>query len=366
METQTKILWGAGLLGAGLVLLLILQPRIEEELAPEPHAPHVAFEVDGSGIAEVAPQRLEVGQTFKLHAVLEARTRDGETLYYTQAKRLRIGGADVPAEQIQTWDRPRPVRVRWLTLEGSRPFLELQEGEGLSAFEIKAFLRTTWPIGWSIPGELEPANDDHLALENTEPIPFGTQHYQVQIEFYDTEQSVIPQRTLYSGGVDELRRQPDAFPAVRQTLPGAAAAASRVFGLTQLEPPKGAERELLQKIEELAQRGVAFSRLSVIREQIRSNGKTIEEVDWVPIDLSGRWGWGESVAAGDLLRAGERIVVLYADRGSDGALDGDDLCFDYVQGAAIRRLADVFSGEGVVELASLSPTSASASSPAGP
>ena len=353
MESQSKILWITGLAGALIVLALILQPRIEEELAPDPIGALVAIEVDGSGVASVAPATIEVGQDFQLYAVLEARERSGDPLYYTQAKALRIDGRDIPAERIRPWDRPTPVRVRWLTLEGSKPYLAVA-ADSLKSFEIKSFVRTTWPISWSVPGELEPAHDDHLAVdENAEPIVFGTQRYQVQIEFYESETSVVPRRTFYSPGVDALRQNPQDFPAVRKTLPGNLAPASKVFGLTQLEPPADAERDLLRQIDELAKIGVAFSRLTVIRDQVRATGQSISDLDWVLVDLSGDWSWNDTVHGGDLLRAGERLVILYEDRGMDGVLDGADLCFDFVLGAAVRRLDEVFSGDGALELGPL-------------
>jgi hypothetical protein len=63
--------------------------------------------------------------------------------------------------------------------------------------------------------------------------------------------------------------------------------------------------------------------------------------------------WGKAgVAAGDLLRVGNRVVVVYRDDGTPGRLDGADLCFDYLEGPAVERLESVFSVGGLVEWAS--------------
>ena len=120
-------------------------------------------------------------------------------------------------------------------------------------------------------------------------------------------------------------------------------------------PPPGAGRELLDQIEELADHGVAFSRLTVLRDQIRQTGRSLEDLSWTIIDLAGDARWGQDAGPGDLLRAGDRVVVLYRDGGEPGVVDYGDLCFDYVQGVAVRALSDVFIGSGNdVELASLS------------
>ena len=54
-----------------------------------------------------------------------------------------------------------------------------------------------------------------------------------------------------------------------------------------------------------------------------------------------------------MLRVGDRVVVLWRDAGNDGVLSYDDLAFDYVHGASVRALGEVFSGDGEVELARL-------------
>jgi hypothetical protein len=86
-----------------------------------------------------------------------------------------------------------------------------------------------------------------------------------------------------------------------------------------------------------------------------------DAVPWQPIELAGALAWGEEVHAGDLLSAGGRVVVLYRDAAppaavpdgaaaapaigsgpGNGRLDGDDLALDYVRGASVRRLSEVF------------------------
>ena len=357
MEKQSK-LFAVLVVVIGLVFAVVLfEPAVQEQLAPELRTAWVAIEVAGSGIAEVGPLDLEVGTPFTLHAVLEARDRRDRPVYYTAAPRLSFGGSEVPADRLATWTRPQAVKVRWFTVEGRRPYVELDAESGIESFEFQEFLRSDWPVSWSVPGEIDAAHDNHLASGSAEAVQrFGTQRYHVRIELYRDEKSLIPERVIRSWGVSDLRQQIERFPTVRLSLPGAVGPASRVFGLTQLEPPPGAGREILDQITELADHGIAFSHLTVLRDLIRWSGRPSEELSWVDLDLAGEARWGGDVAPGDLLRVGDRVVVLYEDRGLAGVVDYQDLCFDFVHGAAVRALSDVFVGSGNnVERASLQP-----------
>lgn len=357
MEHQSKlfaVLVVVIALGFGAILM---QPVVEEQLAPELHTAWVAIEVAARGIATVGPVELEVGTPFKLHAVLEARDRRGRPVYYTEAPGLEIEGREVPTESLRAWDRPQPVKVRWFTVEGRRPFVALDVAQGMKSFEFQELLRSDWPVSWSVPGEIDAAHDNHLESDSPEAVQrFGTQRYHVRIELYRDENALIPERVVRSWGVADIKPRVAAFPTVRLTLPGRLGPASKVFGLTQLEAPSEAPRALLDQITELADHDVAFSRQTLLRDQIRQSGRRMEDLTWVDLDLLGETRWGIEATPGDLVRVGDRVVVLYRDRGLPEVVDYQDLCFDFVQGAAIRALSDVFEGSGNnVEHASLKP-----------
>ncbi len=357
METQSSRLFLVIITVVSLAAVaFLLQPTVAERLAPKLVTAWVAIEAAGSGIADVGPVDLEVGESFTLHAVLEARDRQDRPVYYTEAPRLSFGGEEVPAARLAVWERPRRIKVRWFTVEGQRPYVTLDAETGIEGFTFEELLRSDWPVTWSVPGEIDAAHDNHLANDSAEETQrFGTQRYHVRIEFYDAKKGLLPDEVIKSWGVAELKQQVDRFPTVRQTLPGAAGPASRVFGLTQLEPPPGVTRAMFQQIEELAANDVAFSRLTILRDQIQRAGRRLEDLSWTTVDLAGDARWGQDAAPGDLLRAGDRVVVLYRDSGTPGVIDYQDLCFDYVQGAAVRALSDVFIGSGNdVEIASLS------------
>ena len=338
-------------LGAGFVFL---QPTVEDQLAPTLDRAWVALEAAGTGVAVVGPVEVESGTDFTLHAVVSAVTRSGDTVYYTGAERLQLAGEDIPPEQLRQWDRNRPVKIRWYTIEGRLPFVSVGAG-GLSDFRYQSFLRSDWPLAWSIPGSIEPANDDHLQAEEGVDRPdYGTQRYRVQLELYRFKDDLLPKQVVRSWDVEDLRREIEHFPTATVLAGDGTREISRWLGLTQLEPTEEAPEGVTRQIEELARHHIAFSRLTLLRSVVQAAGTSFDELTWDVIDLTGEAAWGSGAAPGDLLRVGDRVVVLYRDLGVEGRVDYQDLCFDFVQGLEVRALRDVFSGEGqAVEIARL-------------
>lgn len=337
---------------------MLLRPEVEDTFAPVPVAAWVGIEVVGDGdppgTAVVGPVELEEGQAFRLHAVVGADRRDGERVYYTEADRLRLHGEEISADRILTWDRLRTVKLRWYSVEGRWPFLPLEAERGIAAFEMQEFLRSDWPLAWSVPGEINAANDDHLEPDRRGGRQtFGTQRFQVRFQLYTLPDDLVPSLHIKSWGAAELKENVEEFPTVTVALQGPLQQASRVFGLTQLEPDESVSEEhlprLLGQIDELSEHDVAFSRLTILRDHVRAAGLSFEDLTWNLLELDGSVSWGVDgetpVGPGDLVRVGDRIVVLYQDRGEPGVVDYGDLCFDFVQGPEVRSLGDVFGSE---------------------
>lgn len=389
MSGEKKIFWTVVAVAVVAVAALVAMPRVEERVAPRPTAAWVAIEVEGSGVARVGPVSIEAGTPFTLHAVLAAETRRGETIYYTEAPALAFGDEEpLAAEALRRWPSDRQAKVLWFTVEGPSPYVKL-EGGSLERFRLTEHLRSDWPFAWSVRGRLEPANDDVLATAEADAeYPFGTLRFQVRIELFGREVTVLPEARFASWGKEELPERLDEFPTVTAHLPGAARPASEVFGLTQLESPEEEVRtgtladldelrdagSLRQALVELTRQRLAFSRLPLLAEVLAAAGVDADAVPWQPIELTGALGWGEEVHPGDLLSAGGRVVVLYRDAApaapvpegvpaapaigsgpGNGRLDGDDLALDYVRGASVRRLSDVFdvTAEGTLSWAPL-------------
>ena len=353
MNQERNPVWIALALAAVGAAVVWLVPRVEEELAPELKQAWVAIEVEGEGFAEVGWRHLERGTPFTLHAVLEAQNRKGEKIYYTEAPALRISGEDVPVEALRPWDRRRPPKILWFTVEAGYAFRDITAAQQLERFDLAESFRPAWPQAWSIPGELVPSwVEDPKAIYGPGVQAFGTQRFHVRLEVYADDKALLPEARFKSWGAESVAEHLKDFPTVTVYVPGRPKAASEIFGLPQLEPPAGDEG-LLLRVSELSEERLAFSRLSVAVETFEAAGIDPRQVQWRPLDLGTAPAWGPVVETGDLLQVAERLVMLFDDRGEPGILDGEDLCFDFAQGAAVRPLDQVFGGDGEVSWASL-------------
>jgi len=376
MTSEQKIFWSIVAVLVVVVAAVLLSPSLSQLTVPQPEAALVAIQPAGAEAAVIGPVELPAGTPFTLRAVLEARTRGGDTVYYTEAPALVRDGEPVPAEAVRRWDRRQQVKVLWFTVEGSQPVLDLAPGQSVERFRPLAFLRDDWPFAWSVPGRLEPAHDDDIAGPASRvERPFGTQRFQVRIEVLDERADrgdLVPKLSFNSLPPSKLLADVDRFPTMTESLPGAAGPASAVFGLTQIRPPEAAGKvegvdageleavargELSQELVDLTRKRVAFATLPVLREVLDAAGVDPGELPWRYVALDGSAAWGTQVHPGDLLRAGQRVVVLYTDAApgqasearpaaGNGVLDGDDLAFDFAFGAVVRPLSEVFEAEG--------------------
>ena len=346
MSPDQKRLWGVVAALLAVAIALLLAGRAQERLAPRPVAAWVAIEPEGPPVAISGPVQLDAGRPFLLRAVLEAETWSGGRIYWTEAEALEIAGVEIPADAIRRFPG-ESSRLLWFTVEGVRPYLEVGAADPASVFEFREVFRPDWPRAWTVPGVVAPS----AAAANDAVHPFGTQRYHLRIELFGPESDIVPRHKIDSPGASALPGGAATFPTVTASLPGALAAPSSVFGLTQIErQPQSPTAAAGLRLAEWTDDRIAFSRVSLLRETLDRIGTTWDDLEWSPVELDGTVGWG---APGDLVRAGARVVHLFRDRGVAGRLDDDDLSFDFDRGAVVRRLGDIYTGDGLVELARL-------------
>ena len=239
------------------------------------------------------------------------------------------------------------------TVEATSPFAKLDSGQGLERVRYEEFFHPDWSTLWQIDGNLDPRHAEILAGSEEATAHFGTQRFRTWVEIFEPVNPLVPAQRFRSLGAEDLRDRVADFPTVTATLPGSAAAVSAVFGLVGVELPSDASPELRSEVADQAARRLLFTRVSVLREALRLAGAELDELPWRNIELVGRMSWGVEVRQGDLLRVGARLVMLHEDRDGDGQLGGADSCLDFDEGAAVRRLDEVFPGEGEIEWASL-------------
>ncbi|MFQ5348880.1 MAG: hypothetical protein ACE5EG_00395 [Thermoanaerobaculia bacterium] len=363
MERETRILWTvvAGVVAAAVLIGLFGKAR--QELVPEPRAAWVAIAVGDDPVAASGPVELAAGEPFTLHAVLEAESWRGERVFYTEAAGLRLGGEEIPVSALRRWTGGEELRILWFTVEGAPPFLEVARAGDLERLQFREAFRADWPQAWAVPGSVEPSRRGLVAEEYAaEAAAFGSQRFHVRIEFFGPASAVVPRLRIRSWGAAELERESERFSSVTARLAGPLAAPSAVFGTPQVELAEGAEAGVKEAVEELWRRRLAFSRLLPLRDLLERSGRSWDELGWRAVDLEEGPAWGAGGALpGDVLRVGERFVILVADQGENGRLDDGDLGFDFDKGAVLRRLEEIFTGAGLVEWAPLAGNRSAAS-----
>jgi hypothetical protein len=357
MMHDRRVVWAIVGTTALILGVIFLSEPVKKSFRPTPESAWIAIEVGDEGVARPGRAEVTAGQAFRLHAVLEARDRGGRQLYFTEAPGLEIDGRRVPAEDLRRWEGPEELKILWFSIEGPRPYVELPGDRPLEELAFQALFRADWPRAWSIPGSIRPAREAELADEGAalRLVPFGTMRYQVRLELFGVSSALVPVATFESAPPQAAVDEAPSVATVVVVEPGALEIPSRVFGLTEIAfqgLPAAADTARLAAWFE---RDLAFSRILLLRAMLSRAGITWEELQWSQADLADgpEWGGGGAVGEGDLLRAGERVVVLYADLGDNGRLGYEDLCMDFLEGPQIRRLGDVFTGEGLVEVAAL-------------
>ena len=255
---------------------------------PELLTARVAIRPEGEELARVGRVELAAGRGFTLHAVVEAKTFRGRTIYYTEAPALEIHGRPVPAESLRLWSGAQRARVLWFTVEGSPPYAESDE------IAFREVFRADWPLSWTVTGDLEPAVENYLPGNRgaTRGVRFGTQRFMVRVEILGRESEILPRQSLTSDGAAELPDGAERFSTVVAELPGSLAQLSRVFILPQREP-SGPERDVAQRrIAEWLRRDLAFSRLTLLRSWIDSVEMSWKDLPWQAVDLEGASDWG--------------------------------------------------------------------------
>jgi len=234
-------------------------------------------------------------------------------------------------------------------VEGAAPFVATDDAEAIDAFGFRENFRADWARAWSIPGSIQPLRETAMVLPSELRPMHGTMRYHVRVELFGRSSEIRPEARYTSLGADKLPSDDGRFATVTVVESGVLSTVSSVFGLTQLEG--GSEVVDGIALPEWVRRRLGFSRAAALKVTLADAGLDWGDLEWRPVDLA-EPNPSQPFAAGALVRAGDRLVYLYRDRGAQG-LDYEDLCLDFEDGARILPLSDVFTGSGLVELAPL-------------
>ncbi len=350
-ERESKRIWWI----AGVVLLAVVAfrfiPTIHNPLAPRPEAAYVTLRAAGDAVASDGKHELAAGRDFQLFAVVAAKTWTGSEVYFTDAPEVRLGGKEIPAQRLRRWPDGRIVRLRWFSVEGSTPYVNVKQAKDLDRFSLIETFHPEWGNGWSVKGVIDPTLVQLDPASPLRPLPFGVQRYAVRVELFDAPGSLVPARRIESPGPSAFAGgEPNATRALA-ALPAPLALLSRSFGLTEIESAPDLPPALEKKIEEWKARGLVFARTRLLAEHVEDAGQSPAALVWRTLDLDKTHPvWGREAGPGDLLQVGSRVVVLYRDEGEPGRLDPRDLVFDLWKGLHIHRIADIFTSHDGLEL----------------
>ncbi len=351
----------AGIVAVAAVVLWFA-PKAQEARAPRLVRAWVGVEVGDAGMARTGTVELGAGESFRLHAVVEAqRGGDGEAVYYSATPRVVLDGREVDALPVEELSVLGRVRLLWFSVENGLPFREVENGADLENFGYEQFFRPEWGSTWSIDGTLE-AYFDSWVEDDGPPVErdFGTLRYQVWVETSLDENALVPDQRVTSEVLPGATR-------VEARLPDALRVPSAVFGLPGIVRGDGEwDEAALARLQALHGDRLAFSRVTLLQELLNAGGVGWDDLNWQLASLDGSLSWrapdAGSPAPGDLVRVGDRWVVLLGDEtghGETGMLDGADLCLDFDAGASVRRLDQIFllgsEDEGDVQVASPRP-----------
>lgn len=349
-ERESRRVWWIA--GAVLLVLVALRflPEIENPLEPEPVAAHVAVLSAGEMVARDGEHQLAAGTPFRLFAVLEAKDWRGETIWFSEAPALAIGGREVSAAALRPWPDDPLVKVRWFTVEGFAPYLQVGTPEALDRFRLNDNFHPEWGDRWSVDGVVDPRLALLGAASPLRPLPFGLQRYAVRIELFAEPGALTPERRVSTPAAEALLADSSLAAEVVARLPPPLAVLSAAVGRVELDVAAELDAATTARVDRLVEQRLAFDRERLLAEHVAATGTGVE-LAWLEIDLRvDRLVWGEDVGPGDLLQAGPRVVVLFRDEGESGRLDPADLVFDLWQGLHLRRIDEIFLGEESLEL----------------
>lgn len=336
--------WVVGI-AALLIALLVawrMAPRWRAAIGPEPTAAYVVVEPEGAGVASDGLHRIRAGTGFRLHAVLEASTLTGDNVWYTEAPALRLGDREIPADRLRRWPEGRRLRVRWMTVEGAERVIE-PDGQP----RLLENFHPEWGTGWTAAGTVDPALvvvEPGLALR---PLPFGTQRFAVRLESYDSAEAIAPVARWSSPSVEVALAEPQRLTTVVAAAPPPLERLTGVAGAMQHEaemPPAGA-------VGAPEWPPFSYSAPRLLAEHLLASGRTVDDLAFRTVTLGPQGPvWETEVAPGDLLRAGERIVIVWADADGGGRLDPSDIVLDLGRGMRLARASSLFAGDDELRL----------------
>jgi hypothetical protein len=278
------------------------------------------------------PRTVAADERVQLAVALRLTYRDGSSKWLAAVEELEIDGRTTEHVITTRWpEEDREARVFWFTLEA--PVLGGRAGPDDISEKLayRSFLAQELGNHWLVDGDPEHHADDLVNLGGgAVTVNAGTYRPYVRVEVSGRSKDAERQAATSLGPeqVDNPR-----MVRISRQLPheiGLNPVAGELFRLPGLEPIEGFDEDLTELARQrLATSSWTFASYAVFGEET-SSPSNLQRL-W-----SGRWNgkrmapgsnpprWDGGVRTGDLLRQGERWLVLVSDDGN-GTLSARDL-----------------------------------------
>jgi hypothetical protein len=321
---------------------LIIQ-HVRDSRRPLLAAAVVVTATDGDPVFRSGRRVAEAGETVRLAVALRLTQTGQDDQWLAPVEQLEIEGQLVNHIQRETWiESDRHLRVFWFSVESALLGGRLTAEAAADRLRYRSFLAPEMGRGLAAASLPNRHNDDHLgSTGDAESSPFGTWRAYARVELVEDQGDVQPLQSVATAGPDNSLAP--GFPTVSRggRFPqGITSAAGELFNLPGFEPAptdgpwnavteRGFDRTFSDLVD--ARFVVSSWTFASVAVSGRSTLKPEQLVDLGPIDRTAdellrngsRLRWPSDVAAGHLLKSGERWLVVLADDGN-GELDPAD------------------------------------------
>lgn len=327
-----------------LVLIPLLRWRHHETHRPTLIGARVVAATADDPVFRTEPRDVASAEGVRLAVALHIDTPGRGQWWLAPVEHLEIDGAEVEHTVADEWpESDRVLRVFWFSHECAVLGGSIDDATVSQRLDYRKFLAPE--LGQDLLATGEPAfhGTDTINLgDDIVPTTAGTYRLSVRVEVVADASSIRPLQSTAS--VDSPDPENAAVLRISRSLPESVLPhpeAGRLFRLPGFQPVDGTTIDMV----DLSRRRLATSS-RVFASLAATGSETLDPTSLVPVgsirldqlDSGHTLRWGPDVTAGDVLRQGDRWLVLVSDDGN-GVVDGPDLvAYCYRRPPAVRPL----------------------------
>lgn len=344
MRSERRLLITVFLTLMALIFLPLLVHHIRQSRRPVPVEARIVTATGSDPQHRTGRRTVAAGDSVDVALAVRIAQIGRQDRWLAPVEELVIDGHGVSCETSETWvEDELGLRVFWFTVESANLGGRLTGDTAAERLRYRTFLAPEMGRGLRAERLPEPHNDDHLGTGAPAVVEgIGTIRLYARVELVESPSTVRPQYTLSTLGLDSLRSP--SFPALHLAgdfADGIQPVVGELFRLPGFEPD-GDTSEGRNRVT-VAELGATFN--SLVDQRLVTSSWTTAAVaaagrpgldraqlevvsqiradDLQPVDGGAALEWNVDLRAGDLIRSGQRWLVLVSDDGN-GILDAAD------------------------------------------